>query len=167
MNALVGRMSGRFNQKLIIRRSGLFVVHFFLLIIIAIPLLGQTAETCNDKVDNNGDGKIDCADALCTFAATVEKGCNCYDGKDNDGDGKIDSGDTDCATYFGLTFVGSGSTCSINPPAGTAFSTVAAPIESSTNTLDTNSKIVIGDIDGDGKPDAATTSKWKQRIRVL
>src|SRR5882672_5539440 len=121
----------------------------FIALILSANTFAQTTETCNDGKDNNADGKIDCLDALCTFAATVEKGCNCYDGKDNDGDGKIDAADTECASYFGLTFVGAGSTCSIQPPPGSAFSTIAPPQSSSQNTADTPAKVVVGDVNFD------------------
>ena len=127
----------------------------------------QTTEICNDGKDNNGDGKIDCADALCTFAANIEKGCNCFDSKDNDGDGKIDAADTDCASYYGLTFVGAGSTCSITPAPGTAFTSIAPPQTSSQNTADTPAKIVVGDMNGDGVPDITVTSKWNSTIQVV
>src|SRR6185369_7842189 len=114
------------------------VVFFF-----GVGAFAQTVEICNDGKDNNGDGIIDCADAQCIFPANVEKGCRCFDGVDNDGDGKIDPADTDCASYYGLTFVGSGSTCSITPPPGTGFSSIAPPQTSSQNTADTPAKIVV------------------------
>ena len=121
----------------------------------------QSAEViCNDGKDNDGDGVIDCADGSCQFAANIERGCNCYDGKDNDGDGKIDQADSNCAPYFGLTFVGEGSTCSITPPgANTPFDMVGPPAVSGQNTADTQSKVAIGDIDNDGVPDVVITSK--------
>ena len=97
-------------------------------------LAAQAVEVCNDGKDNNGNGLIDCADSYCTFAANIEKGCRCFDGIDNDGDGKIDSSDIECATYYGLTFVGSGSTCSISPPPGTAFTTTGPPLTTAQNT---------------------------------
>lgn len=70
------------------------------------------AEVCNDKKDNDNDGKIDCADADCqddaacqvdggaVYAAPVEV---CNDQKDNDSDGKIDCLDPDCASYVDCT----------------------------------------------------------------
>src|SRR5215213_6687638 len=71
-----------------------------------------------------------CANAYCNFAANIEKGCRCFDGIDNDGDGKIDKADSNCATYYGLTFVGDGSDCSIVPPGTTdPFDLVNTPIE--------------------------------------
>jgi len=127
----------------------------------------QAVEICNDGKDNNGDGKIDCLDSFCNFAPAIEKGCNCFDTKDNDGDGKIDAADTDCATYYGLTFVGSGSTCSIQPPAGTGFSSIAPPQTSSQNTADTPAKVVVGDMNNDGVPDIAVCSKWNSTLQII
>ncbi|MGC3945184.1 MAG: gliding motility-associated C-terminal domain-containing protein [Chryseolinea sp.] len=135
----------------------------------ATVLFGQTTEVlCNNGKDDDGDGIIDCADGNCQFAANIERGCNCYDGKDNDGDGKIDQADSNCAPYFGLTFVGEGSTCSITPPgANTPFDMVGPPAVSGQNTADTQSKVAIGDVDGDGVPDVVITSKWNNEVRVV
>jgi hypothetical protein len=109
-----------------------------------------------------------CTDAYCNFAANIEKGCRCFDGLDNDADGKIDKADPNCATYYGLTFVGEGSDCTITPPGVlTPFDLVNAPITSQQNTADTQSKVSVGDVDGDGKPDAVITSKWNSEIRVV
>ncbi|MEO5602214.1 MAG: VCBS repeat-containing protein, partial [Cyclobacteriaceae bacterium] len=109
-----------------------------------------------------------CADTYCQFAANIEKGCNCFDNIDNDGDGKADKADSNCAVYYGLVFVGEGSDCSIVPPgANTPFDMVNAPITSAQNTADTQSKIAVGDVDGDGIPDAVITSKWNSEIRVV
>ena len=108
------------------------------------------------------------AGTYCTYPSTVEKGCRCFDGVDNDGDGKIDKADSNCATYYGLTFVGEGSDCSITPPgANTPFDLVNAPITSQQNTADTQSKVSVGDVDGDGVPDAVITSKWNAEMRVV
>src|SRR5687768_5858133 len=130
--------------------------------------MAQSEVACNDGVDNDGDGLIDCADSHCTFVATVERGCRCYDGVDNDGDGRIDQADSNCAPYFGLTFVGEGSNCSIVPPgANTPFDMVGPPTVSGHNTADTQSKVLVGDIDNDGIPDAIITSKWNNEVRVV
>lgn len=53
---------------------------------------------CNDKHDNDGDGKVDCADPDCAGVAgcpaTTET--NCTDKIDNDADNRVDCDDTDC-----------------------------------------------------------------------
>ena len=69
----------------------------------------------------------------CTFTPIVgddktEKGCLCFNNLDDDGDGKADAADPSCATYFGLSFIGEGSDCSITPPgANTPFDLVGVP----------------------------------------
>src|SRR5688572_14160414 len=56
-----------------------------------------------------------CGDPYCAPIPNdgKELGCECFDTVDNDGDGKADQADPNCATYYGLTFVGEGSDCSI------------------------------------------------------
>lgn len=109
------------------------------------------------------------AGVTCTFAANIEKGCNCYDGIDNDGDGKIDGADIKCAPYILGGFVGSGSTCSIPPPGnvGSVFTGVANVASAAQNTADTPAHVAVGDMNGDGVPDAVVTSKWNQTIQVV
>lgn len=59
-----------------------------------------TPENCSDGIDNDGDGKVDCADGDCVNAAncvTPSTETNCSDGVDNDKDGKVDCADGDCS----------------------------------------------------------------------
>jgi hypothetical protein len=54
---------------------------------------------CDDAIDNDKDGKIDCNDSDCSTSASCGKATvesNCIDKKDNDGDGNIDCEDSDC-----------------------------------------------------------------------
>ena len=135
------------------------------LIVMAVLLLAVTSARAQE-VDCSLSAN--CGDTYCQFASNIEKGCNCYDGLDNDGDAKADKADSNCAVYYGLQFVGEGSDCSIVPPgANTPFDLVNAPITSDQNTADTQSKISVGDVDGDGIPDAVITSKWNSEIRVV
>ncbi|HET7543278.1 MAG TPA: hypothetical protein VFK05_25565 [Polyangiaceae bacterium] len=53
------------------------------------PAVGE--EQCDDGIDGDGDGKVDCMDRDC---GCVEKQCN--DAIDDDGDGKVDCDDSDC-----------------------------------------------------------------------
>src|SRR5688572_19160588 len=101
------------------------IVAFFLSVCGTIAY-GQTTVDCS--IASN------CSKPECTFAANIEKGCRCFDNIDNDGDGKIDKADSNCAPYYGLIFVGEGSSCSIVPP-GSAdpFDLVNTPITSDQN----------------------------------
>jgi CHU_C Type IX secretion signal domain len=111
-----------------------------------------------------------CSDPFCAPIANdgLEKGCECFDGIDNDGDLQIDQADLNCASYYGLEFIGEGSDCSITPPgASTPFELIGPPAVSGQNTADTQSKVAVGDVDGDGIPDAVITSKWNSEIRVV
>lgn len=74
---------------------------------------------CGDGLDNDGDGKIDCADDDCN-AKSCGTGCTCSNGAkketacgnnaDDDGDGKVDCADSDCP----LQSCGAGCVCAPN-----------------------------------------------------
>jgi len=52
-------------------------------------------EVCNNEIDDNDNGKIDCDDESCkTNPACMETVCD--DGKDDEGDGLVDCDDPDC-----------------------------------------------------------------------
>ena len=56
----------------------------------------QVPENCTDGKDNDGDTKVDCADADCSDQAACQEICD--DGKDNDLDDQVDCKDPDCVT---------------------------------------------------------------------
>lgn len=70
------------------------------------PSPGARAEretACTGRVDEDGDGMVDCADADCFHDRACESGAGeennnalCSDWIDNDGDGQIDCDDQDC-----------------------------------------------------------------------
>ncbi len=63
---------------------------------VAVNSLIVGTEICNNNLDDDGDGLIDCADNDCTsFCQPRVEICN--DGLDNDNDGKIDCEDSDCS----------------------------------------------------------------------
>jgi len=57
-----------------------------------------TCENCTDGKDNNGDGAVDCCDALCKTDPACVAETACDDGKDNDCDTAKDCDDSDCKT---------------------------------------------------------------------
>jgi len=59
------------------------------------PIAGCPSEVCDDRIDNDGDGAIDCVDPDCEGnpACPTEMCGNCLD---DDGDGFIDYEDADC-----------------------------------------------------------------------
>lgn len=82
------------------------------------PPANSPAEVCGDAKDNDGDGKIDCADSDCygnqlcvgtdygvpydagDASETQAPAENCTDKVDNDGDGRIDCADLDCKYQY-------------------------------------------------------------------
>ena len=67
----------------------------------------NTAERCQDGIDNDGNGRVDCKDDGCkafAFCQEAEEGKEntlvaCQDGNDNDGDGLADCDDSDCQVF--------------------------------------------------------------------
>ncbi|MFC2125183.1 FG-GAP-like repeat-containing protein, partial [Bacteroidota bacterium] len=143
-----------------------WIIAFFL----AFAMVNAYAqEECNNGTDDDGDGLVDCNDSDCQYASNVERGCNCNDGSDNDGDGLTDISDADCASFYGLTFVGETTDCSLVPPDSiNVFDYIDdLPAKTSQNTVDTQSKMAIGDLNGDGLPEVVATSKWNAKVRVI
>ena len=60
-----------------------------------VCLPGTAPEYCDNQVDDNGDGLVDCADPQCSHAPTCPE-VACDDWSDNEYDGATDCGDTDC-----------------------------------------------------------------------
>jgi hypothetical protein len=58
--------------------------------------LATTPEDCSNGVDDDGDGRADCADTDCAGEARCQPEDNCADGVDNDEDGFTDCDDADC-----------------------------------------------------------------------
>ncbi|EKD43652.1 MAG: hypothetical protein ACD_72C00190G0002 [uncultured bacterium] len=63
-------------------------------------ILVVVSEICNDNIDNNNDGKTDCADQTCTSnvncIAIPQQLENCNNSIDDNSDGKIDCADSTC-----------------------------------------------------------------------
>jgi hypothetical protein len=58
------------------------------------------SEICDNSVDDNCDGDVDCLDSSCNSVGICEYGTEltCDDTYDNDGDGDIDGADSDCSS---------------------------------------------------------------------
>src|SRR6187549_1187223 len=139
-------------------------LQFILFVVLSLASISAFSQTLDCSLNPN------CANAYCAPIPGdgKELGCECFDAADNDGDGKIDQADPNCATYYGLTFVGQGSDCSIVPPgANTPFDLVGPPVVSGQNTSDTQSKVAVADVDGNGVPDMLITSKWNAEVRLV
>lgn len=77
----------------------------------APPNDGATGESCSNGVDDDGDGRVDCADSECPGTTTCGQGCYCIsgqprefactDGVDNDKDATVDCRDPDCSGCVG------------------------------------------------------------------
>jgi hypothetical protein len=59
-------------------------------------LVTLSAEICDNQLDDDGDGLVDCGDPECRMAEPCFES-TCFDGMDNDFDGLVDCGDRDCA----------------------------------------------------------------------
>lgn len=77
-----------------------FILFLFFIFSAFATIAQSTFEICNNGIDDDGDGLIDCADV---FQCAGEASCssesanfNCSDGIDNDGNGKIDCADDAC-----------------------------------------------------------------------
>ena len=80
---------------------------------------GGPGEICDDGVDNDGDGAIDCDDTDCFFSPDCLGGAeDCFNGIDDDADGLIDCDDIpDCQAAPGCDY-GGGDCCTDNGSPG-------------------------------------------------
>jgi len=94
-------------------------------------------EICNDGIDNDGDGFVDCFDSDC-------------------------SDNADCAGFY----LGNDASCEAEPNAFPVFS-LSLGYQSANNVTNNLSRIAIGDLDRDGIPEIVTQNKYTDRVYVL
>ncbi|MHC4093617.1 MAG: hypothetical protein ACYSVY_25655, partial [Planctomycetota bacterium] len=100
-------------------RTKLLIPIFTVFMLFLVPVTGFAAdpgcvpsvEICNDGIDNDCDGKVDCTDrkscrkdpACADGGRGPKEGTQktCYDGRDNDKDGLVDCLDPDCRCICG------------------------------------------------------------------
>ena len=68
----------------------------FLLMLMAFTVANAQTEICDNGIDDDGDGQIDCQDSACAFVSACRPREICDNGIDDDNDGKIDYYDGDC-----------------------------------------------------------------------
>jgi cysteine-rich repeat protein len=84
-----------------------------------MPAGNVCQEICDNGFDDDGDGRIDCADSDCTsqpYCGATE--FNCFDGIDNDGNGLTDCLDSAC---FGNVVCACANVACDSPPVGTCL----------------------------------------------
>lgn len=68
----------------------------FLLMLMAFTVANAQTEICDNGIDDDGDGQIDCQDSACAFVSTCRPREICDNGIDDNNNGKIDYYDGDC-----------------------------------------------------------------------
>ena len=63
---------------------------------VTVTVSDGLAEVCDDGIDDDADGLIDCADPDCDASHFCLPESSCHDSLDNDGDGYADCADSDC-----------------------------------------------------------------------
>lgn len=140
----------------------LLILFTFLTLIAGQALAQQgvpenTVAKCNDNLDNDGNGLVDCRDPACT--GLKPQGCeNPTDGIDNDGDNFIDCYDKETAFNNECDgfFLGTLDSCSALPGLFDPFQ-MKLKYASPVNTANHINRLIVGDVDSDGKPEIVTT----------
>lgn len=130
----------------------LVVLFSFCLSMLATVAWSQ--EICNNNLDDDGDGLIDCRDGDCPG-----KVCEmCNNGIDDDKDGFIDCYDKECTLDNACDgfFLGKDAVCEVKP---TNFPPFQMKIKYRSPTAITNhiNRLIAGDVDNDGIPELITT----------
>ena len=124
------------------------------------------SEICNDGIDNDGDGLIDCQDQE-DCGASMYCESDCGDGVDNDGDGFYDYYDGDCLANPDNpnNYIVPQSNCSVSA-SGSGFSMQVAN-SSANKTSAAYGMPMVADVDNDGTPEVITTNAQNGNIFIL
>ncbi|MEQ9168947.1 MAG: hypothetical protein RLO12_22000, partial [Fulvivirga sp.] len=112
----------------------LFFVSAFVL---AVGMVSQAQEICDDGIDNDGDGFIDCFDPDCANSST-------------------------CDGFY----TGNDASCEAVPSAFPAFS-LTLDFKSPNKSANHIGRIAIGDLDRDGIPEIATQNRYTDEVFLL
>jgi hypothetical protein len=107
------------------------------LCLISLFAAAQGVEICNDGIDNDGDGFIDCYDGSCANIGTCDG-----------------------------TFLGNDAKCEAKPAAFPKF-TMTLDFASPDETTNHLSRMAIGDVDRDGIPEIITMNRYTKKVYVI
>jgi len=133
---------------------------FFLstLCLILCASLANAQEICNNNLDDDGDGLVDCRDGDCG-----SKFCEiCDNGMDDDGDGFVDCYDKECNLDIHCSefFLGHDAQCEVPPETFPPF-TMQLKWKSLPGLANHVNRLVAGDVDGDGLSELVTANMLK------
>ncbi|MDQ2657661.1 MAG: hypothetical protein M3Y60_09595, partial [Bacteroidota bacterium] len=109
-----------------------------------------------------------CALGLNLMALPLSAQEICNNGRDDDNDGFIDCYDTDCAvsTFCKGFYLGDDALCEATPPAFPQF-TMALDFSSPNETTNHLSRMAVGDLNRDGKPEIITMNRYTDKLFIL
>src|SRR6187551_828423 len=99
------------------------MMRIFILVMLCLTLsanLSNAQEICNNNLDDDGDGLVDCRDGNC-----ASKVCEiCDNGRDDDNDGFVDCYDKECSLSPSCDnfFLGKDVLCNVKPDSFPPFS---------------------------------------------
>jgi large repetitive protein len=135
----------------------LLLMWVFVTSAVALTHAQNGESNCNDNLDNDGDGLVDCRDC-------ANKVCEvCNDGVDNDADGFIDCYDKECSVDAACNgfFIGKNLICEARPATFPPFA-MTEDFRSPTGVTHHLSKILVADVDQDGKPEIISLFRNKR-----
>ncbi|HEY9048560.1 MAG TPA: gliding motility-associated C-terminal domain-containing protein [Ohtaekwangia sp.] len=131
---------------------------WILLIILFLSLIAVNSfaqeSNCNNNLDDDGDGLVDCRDGDCPG-----KVCEiCDNGIDDDGDRFIDCYDKECTIDAACSgfFIGKDVTCNVKPDSFPPFE-MKIKFKSEPKRTNHINRLIAGDVDDDGIPEIVTT----------
>jgi hypothetical protein len=129
---------------------------FFLITLFCLSAgYSYAQEICNDNMDNDGNGLVDCLDPTECPTKTCEI---CDNGIDDDGDRFIDCYDKECVLSKVCKdfFIGKTDSCNVKPEVFPPFE-MKLKFKSQPGTANHVNRLLVGDVDSDGVPELVTT----------
>src|SRR6186713_1615288 len=110
---------------------------FIILLLTSTIAFSQAIEICNNGIDDDFDGFIDCYDGSCSNSPVCD----------------------------GI-FLGNDANCSVPPPQFPEF-TMSLDFASPNETTNHLSRMAIGDLDRDGMPEFVTMNRYTKKLFIL